>query len=285
LACVWTFMAASTKEVIGFVGCGTMSSAIVRGLCTTDAPPEIVLSPRNAEKAAALHGEFPQLVSIAASNQEVVDRADVVFIGVLPRMTEEVCCALNFEERHTVISLVSTAALTDLRTWLAPVPADRVSRAIPLPPVARHKGATLLTPPHPTAIALFDALGTSVPVDSEASMTKMLPVTALMGQFYAQQRATQAWLEAQGIAPAVAAEYVGAIFHSISYDSAVASEHTFNELVEEQTPGGVNEQVIRELTEGGAFAALTDSLDGVLARIEQRRPPAKRRRPYESTDA
>ena len=41
-------------------------------------------------------------------------------------------------------------------------------------------------------------------------------------------------------------------------------------------------QVVRELTEAGAFTALTDALDGVLARVEGRERPAKRKRPYTS---
>ena len=68
-----------------------MSSAIVRGLCTLPAPPAaVVLSPRGAQKAAALYGEFPSLTRVAGSNQEVVDCSDVVFVGVLPKQAEEV---------------------------------------------------------------------------------------------------------------------------------------------------------------------------------------------------
>jgi pyrroline-5-carboxylate reductase len=44
-----------------------------------------VLSPRGAEKAAALAAEFPLMVSIAADNQGVLDKCDVVFLGVLPK--------------------------------------------------------------------------------------------------------------------------------------------------------------------------------------------------------
>ena len=55
-----------------------------------------------------------------------------------------------------------------------------------------------------------------------------------------------------------------------------------DELVHEQTPGGINEQVVRELTEAGAYRALDDTLDGILARIEGRPRPEKRKRPYES---
>jgi hypothetical protein len=39
------------------------------------------------------------------------------------------------------------------------------------------------------------------------------------------------------------------------------------------------------MTEAGAYTALSDSLDGILARVEGRPAPQKRKRPYESEDA
>ena len=140
----------------------------------------VVLSPRNAEKAAALAEAFPSLVSVAASNQEVADRSDVVFVGVLPAITEETLRALKLSARHTVISLVSTTQLGPLREWCAPVPAESVVRAIPLPPVAMHKGTTVLTPAHPLTIEMFNALGTAVAVGSEMEMKKLMTITTLM---------------------------------------------------------------------------------------------------------
>ena len=116
-------------------------------------------------------------------------------------------------------------------------------RAIPLPPVAKHKGATILTPPHELVVSIFDSLGTAVPVPTEEVMRKMMPVTGLMGQFYAMQRATQAWVQGQGVPAEDAAKYVGAIFHCVTYDTAEAGVDTFDHLVKEQTPGGINEQV------------------------------------------
>mmetsp|Transcript_23130 Transcript_23130/g.74904 ORF Transcript_23130/g.74904 Transcript_23130/m.74904 type:complete len:329 (+) Transcript_23130:3422-4408(+) len=275
-----------SSKTYGFVGTGTMSSAIVRGLATLNTPPAAILvSPRNAEKAAALCEAFPGLVTVAADNQAVLDGSEVIFIGVLPTITEETCRALSFKPTHMVVSLVSTAPLDGLRAWCAPVPHESVVRAIPLPPVAKHKGATILTPPHALVTAIFDSLGTAIPVETETMMRKMLPVTGLMGQFYAMQRATQAWVVGQGVPAEDAAKYVGAIFHCITYDTAEAGVETFDHLVKEQTPGGINEQVVRELTEAGAYTALSDSLDGILARVEGRPAPQKRKRPYQSDDA
>jgi pyrroline-5-carboxylate reductase len=275
----------STSTTYGFVGVGTMSSAIVRGICTLPAPPcsAVVLSPRGAEKSAALATEFPALVTVAADNQEVVDKCDVVFIGVLPKHAEEVCRTLMFSERHTVVSLVSTAPMSLLQEVCAPAPASNIVRAIPLPPVAKHRGATVMTPPNPAITSLFGSLGTVVPVENEALMKKMMTVSSMMGQFYAQQRATQQWLQQQGVDGDSAAKWTGAVFHCISYDSANANSHTFKELVEEQTPGGINEQVVREFTEAGVYDALNDSLDGILARVEGRTEPKRNKVKYSST--
>ena len=242
--------AMTQDSTLGFVGIGTMNNAIVRGLCTLDTPPKaIVLSPRSAAKAAALQAEFPKLATIAEDNQQVVDQSDIIFIGVLPKQCEEVLRALRFEPRHTVVSLVSTAPLALLRECCGS--AGTVMRAIPLPPVAKHHGATVMCPPHPVVTPLFESLGTAVAVDEEEVMKKLMPVTALMGQFYAQQQATQAWLEAQGVDAQSASKWTGAVFHCVSYDSAVAGPQTFKHLVEEQTVGGLNEQVVREMREAG----------------------------------
>ena len=59
-----------------------------------------------------------------------------------------------------------------------------------------------------------------VPVDDEVQMQTLMPITCLMGQLYAQQRAAQGWLVAQGIDRAVAAKYVGGIYSTITHDSA-----------------------------------------------------------------
>ena len=156
----------------GFVGVGTMSSAMVRGICTLPTPPcqAVVLSPRGSAKSAALASEFPALCTIAASNQEVVDKCDVIFIGVLPKQAEEVCRELKFKDNQIVVSLVSTAPMSMLHEACAPVPTGSIVRAIPLPPVAKHRGATVMTPPHPAITSLFASLGTVVPVESETIM-------------------------------------------------------------------------------------------------------------------
>lgn len=65
---------------IGVVGVGTIASAVIKGLCTDTKRAEgsIILGPRNAGKVAALKDAFGATVTLASTNQEVVDQADWV---------------------------------------------------------------------------------------------------------------------------------------------------------------------------------------------------------------
>lgn len=50
----------------------------------------IVLSPRNSAKSAALQAKFPELITVAGGNQEVVDGADVVVLALRPQVQIDV---------------------------------------------------------------------------------------------------------------------------------------------------------------------------------------------------
>merc|ERR1712195_6810 len=117
-------MGSESPKRIGFIGIGTMNAAVIRGLCTSECPPEaIVLGPRNADKAAQLATEFPHIVTVATSAQEVVDKTAYVVIAVLTTAAEAQCRELTFSAAHTVVSLMAGITIESLADWCAPVPA------------------------------------------------------------------------------------------------------------------------------------------------------------------
>jgi predicted dinucleotide-binding enzyme len=90
---------------LGFVGTGEITSAMVTGLSSSDAElRSIRLSPRNLEVAAHLANRFPN-VSIASSNQDVLDHCDTVMIAVRPQVAGSVLSELRFRPGHCVISV------------------------------------------------------------------------------------------------------------------------------------------------------------------------------------
>src|SRR5262249_14739752 len=151
---------------LGFVGCGTIAAAMVTGLRGAGRSDAILLSPRNAEIAAALAEKFPG-VRIAKDNQVVLDASDLVVLAVRPPILEGVLSGLRSRPDHQVLSLVATVTLDYLKSKTAP--AAKVVRAVPLPSVAQRRGPTAIFPPDADIAALFDALGTAIPLKEESA--------------------------------------------------------------------------------------------------------------------
>eukprot|EP00429_Kryptoperidinium_foliaceum_P029871 CAMPEP_0176134832 /NCGR_PEP_ID=MMETSP0120_2-20121206/68380_1 /TAXON_ID=160619 /ORGANISM="Kryptoperidinium foliaceum, Strain CCMP 1326" /LENGTH=271 /DNA_ID=CAMNT_0017470493 /DNA_START=21 /DNA_END=833 /DNA_ORIENTATION=- len=253
-------------ETIGVVGVGTISSAMVRGLCSPGGPqPKIVLCPRNAAKAAALQSEFPDLVRIAGSNQEVVDAADYLILALLSNNAEEVLGGLTFRPGQGILSVIAALPMPRLQELVSP--ATDCAIGIPLPAVAKRRGASLLMPKQPAAQAIFDALGTCVVAEVEAEFKRMLCLTALMGDFYKRQLTAQDWMVSHGVPKESAAAWTGAIFATMAADSGAPGPTGLADLVAEQTPGGLNEMVWRGQDADRNYDAVVDSLDAVHNRI------------------
>ena len=94
---------------IGFLGCGTIASAIAKGIATQTHVPitSIAVTKRSESKSSKLLNEFPSLVSIHDDNQGILDESDLLFLCVLPQLTNEILQGVSFDEsRHNLISLV-----------------------------------------------------------------------------------------------------------------------------------------------------------------------------------
>lgn len=247
---------------LGFVGTGTITAAIVDGLAAAGTDASIIVSPRNAETAAALAAHHCN-VRVASSNQQVLDESDVVMLAVRPQIVDEVLRQLRFRPDHQVVSLVAAIPLDHLRRAIRP--ATQVSRAIPLPSVARRQGPTVLHPETNGARAIFDALGTTIPIESESAFDAFSAATAVMASHFAFARTVGGWMERQGIAPEAARSFVRQMLLGLA---TAAPDRSFEQLAEEhQTPGGLNEQVVRAIAPAGTIDTLEAALDAVLARI------------------
>src|SRR5918997_1806918 len=90
----------------GVLGVGAIAEAIVTGACSADQPPTMLLSPRNAARAAALSERFSS-VGVGADNQAVIDRSSVAILAVRPQDAEAVLEEVTFREGQRVISLMA----------------------------------------------------------------------------------------------------------------------------------------------------------------------------------
>ncbi len=252
---------------LGFVGAGAITTAIVTGLNASDAGSDTILvSPRNADVAARLAAKFSN-VTVAASNQVVLDGIDVVIIAIRPQVADEVLSPLKFRPDHHVISLMAIIPLEKVAALAAP--AREIARAIPLPMVADRCGPTPISPADPIAAAIFNRLGTVIEAKSAAQFSAFSAATATMAPYFAFAGEIAGWLARHDVRDDDARRYVATVFQGLASIAANMPEHSFAALARDfATRGGINEQAAAHLKETGALAALSDALDAVLKRLK-----------------
>lgn len=90
---------------IGILGVGELSEKVVMGLRKSGFDGEIFLSPRNAERAAVLSDSFG--CRVLATNQDVVDAASWLLLGVCPGSVENLARGVRLGDQHTLVSVVA----------------------------------------------------------------------------------------------------------------------------------------------------------------------------------
>jgi pyrroline-5-carboxylate reductase len=250
---------------LGFVGTGTLSSAIVTGLKSLPGETTpVVVSPRNEEIAAELAARYPD-VRIAADNQAVLDQCDTVMLAVRPQIAREVLKELRFRPDHHVVSLIATISREEIAGLVAP--AAHVGKALPMPMIAHLQGATLICPPDPTVAAFFGRLGDVIEVEDQSEFDALSVVTATYASYFKYLDTIHAWVRGQGVPGDKARDYITSIYKALANAPDTAPGEDFMRLSQDYaTRGGINEQVLRELTEHGTFETFAE----ILGRVHQR---------------
>lgn len=250
----------------GVLGVGSIAEAIVTGLCSGDGPPEVVLSPRNAERSERLAARFPT-VRVAGDNQSVVDAAEVVVVCLLPRHADDVLGGLAFRPGHRVVSAV--AGLSTERLGRLVAPATDVARSVPLPAVATRSSTTPVHPPTDAAEELYGRLGGTLPVADERAYESLSAAAATVAAHLDYLGTIADWVAGHGIETSRARRYVADLFADLAPELRAADVDFADLAAVHSTPGGLNEQLARHLRDFGVLDIMRSGLDDLLTRITQ----------------
>ncbi|ESW68362.1 pyrroline-5-carboxylate reductase [Mesorhizobium sp. C280B] len=262
-----------TGRKFGFIGTGTITDAIVRGLLREPAAlSRVLVSPRNAEVAAKLATDFSS-VTVAADNHSIVKGCDTVVLAVRPQIAKDVVRSLPFRNGQTVISVMAATDRATLIDWIGSKVG--LTQAIPLPFVAERRGITAVYPRDPETAAIFKVLGGVVQCDSGKEYELLAAASALMATYFGIMHGASEWLAWKGLSRDKARSYLAPLFTELSRVALEApSGVPFAELSRAfATRGGLNEQVLGDFEKHGGADALKTALDHVLARIEKGFPP------------
>lgn len=261
-----------SSKTIGFLGCGKISSAVCRGFASLDdsnihKPKKILVSRRSEEKSKVLNSQFPLLIDVFDKNEDIVECADIIFIGLLPSVAREILPNLNFENK-IVISMMAAVNYEEIIN-LTKLTNHRelIIRTVPLPSAAKRRGPILTYPCNKELETILSIIGTPIPFVDENKMKTAISVTGQISPFYELLRVTQDWVVKNDIPEDLARTFVASFYSSLAQD-AETSNDTFEEMCHEAaTPGGLNEQSIKNLQSVNHFEDIVNILDTILQRL------------------
>jgi pyrroline-5-carboxylate reductase len=136
-----------------------------------------------------------------------------------------------------------------------------------MPMIAHLQGATLICPPDPTVAAFFGRLGDVIEVEDQSEFDALSVVTATYASYFKYLDTIHAWVRGQGVPGDKARDYITSIYKALANAPDTAPGEDFMRLSQDYaTRGGINEQVLRELTEHGTFETFAE----ILGRVHQR---------------
>tara|TARA_Y100000389_G_scaffold71498_1_gene68169 strand:- start:108 stop:875 length:768 start_codon:yes stop_codon:yes gene_type:complete len=253
---------------LGFIGTGKIASSVIKGVYLSKIPfKKIFISSRNNIIAKRLKQKFKK-IEIAKDNQKIVDNCDWVFLSVTPVVGEKIIKELKFKSTQTVISFISTITLSELKKSIK-VKA-KIVRAIPLPPISLKKGPVPICPPNKKVKVFFDKIGTTIEIKNEKQSINFWSTSGMMAPFYQLLSTMTDWLVKKGVKRNNAQKYIASLFLALSQDAIVNSKKDFKFLVKEsQTPKGLNEQGVKELTKAGFYRSLEKTLNSIHKRLNK----------------
>ena len=197
-----------------------------------------------------------------------MDNCNWVFLSITPTVGKKIIKKLKFRSNQTIISFISTISLSELSKAIK-VKA-KIVKAIPLPPISLKKGPVPICPPNKKVEEFFNKIGTAIEIKNEKSSINFWATSGMMAPFYELLRVMTNWLVKKGVKRDSAQRYITSLFLALSEDAVVSSKNNLKYLVKEsQTPNGLNEQGVRELTKSGFYKKLENALNSLHKRLDK----------------
>ena len=250
---------------LGFIGTGNIVSDVIIGISKSKIKyKKIIISPRNKKKALYLKKNLKNII-IAKDNQEVVNKADLVFLGILPKVGEVILPKLQFRNKQIIVSFMSTTNYLKLKRLIRSK--SIIIRAIPMPPIRLGKGPVAIFPPNKKVKSFFDKIGTTIEIKNEKLSKNFWTISGTMASFYELLNILSKWLIRKKTNSLDSQKYVTLLYSALAELALTNSSKPLKNLVDEQTPGGLNWQGVNELRKSGYYRLLEKSLKKIYKRL------------------
>ena len=254
--------------LLGFIGTGKIASSVITGICNSNIKyKKILISKRNKKNSSFLKKKFKR-IKIAKNNQEIINNSKWIFLAVTPKVGKKLIKNLKFRSNQIIISFISTITIPELKKMIKAK--AEIVRAIPLPPISLKKGPVPICPPNKKVKNFFDKIGSTVEIKNEKLSINFWSTSGMMASYYEILKVMSDWLVNKGIKRLDAQKYITTLFLALSEDAVVNSKKELKFLVKEsQTPKGLNEQGLKEMSKKGAYKTVINTLNSIHKRLNR----------------
>lgn len=248
---------------IGFIGTGTIASALINGICSSGCfSGSVYVADTDSANMLKLREAYPDFIVIAESNQDVIDSAEIVFPTVSPAVLRKIAPGLKFHEKNCVVHIAAGIKLQEADPWFKP--AHSISRAVPLPFAARRSGPVVLYSDDPLIEQLFSLVGSVVKVGTERELEILAVITGMMVSYYGMVGTIVDWSVSKGIDFKSALDYTTFMNEALSVlmrSECTEDMETF--MRGHAVPGSMNEKGWNILTEAKAYEPWREALNKI----------------------
>ncbi|MEM7429062.1 MAG: NAD(P)-binding domain-containing protein [Pseudomonadota bacterium] len=249
-------------KTIGVIGVGHLMEHVVPGLMRADAPPPILLSARNADRAARLAGKFG--LEIVRENAEIVSRSDIVIMAVRPFDIEATIQGLPWEARHIVLSFAGTISRSNYEPH---VNGAEIVQAMPVIAAEFGQSPTSIFPANPDVRELLSPCGPVIPFETEAAFKAASGAGAYFVWVQALVQEAIQWMTVKGVPPDTARNLIAEMTAAGALSVSQRADKPIDELIQEFClPGSLSGQGLEILHKGNAFVPWHEALESIHKR-------------------
>ena len=253
---------------LGFIGTGKIASSVITGICSSKIKyKQIFISSRNKKISSNLKKKFNR-ITITKSNQKIIDQSEWIFLSVTPEVGKKIIKDLNFNSKKIIISFISSLTIPQLKKMIKQK--VKIVRAIPLPPISLKEGPVPICPPNKKVKSFFNQIGSTVEIKNEKLSINFWSTSGMMASYYKMLETMSVWLTKRGVKKSDAQKYITSLFLALSKDAVINSKKDLKILIKEsQTPKGLNEQGLKEMSKKGVYKSVINTLNSIHKRLNK----------------
>lgn len=271
-----------TKKTIGFIGCGNLAEALIKGLVTSKsvAAGQILASDRISERL--IHIAEAYEIKVYNKNYEVAKGADIIFITVKPVDASGALAGIAPEINSDKLLISAAAGITTTAVLETLKAAGSkgfcpIIRAMPNTPAIVQQGVTaLFAGPGASkehlrlAVAVFEAVGKVILIEDEPLMDA---VTGLSGSGPAYIFLIMEALVEAGVKSGIPQDAAKTLAIQTTLGAAKLAMESGKGLAElirmVASPGGTTVEGLKKLDEAQIKKALIEAVEAAAKRAKE----------------